>query len=104
MYQLNGLSLQLAQQLFLSVGRLRSSQSLVGPIDGVNTIFTTPSLEKFSHNLPFMDISVYYNGSRLKLLDDYLVAESQGSGTGYDTVVMALAPRAGDHLFADYIV
>lgn len=104
MYLLNGLSLQVAQQLFINVGRYRCGQNLVGAIDGSNTTFYTPGLEKFSHNLPFFDISVIYNGSRLLLLDDYTVAESLGSGTGFDTVILNMAPLPGDHLFADYIL
>lgn len=104
MYAVNNLTLQLAQQLFLSLGRFRSGQTLVGVIDGINTSYTTPSLEKFIHNLPFTDISIFYNGGRLKILDDYTVIESGGIGTGYDTVVLAFAPLSGDHLIADYIV
>lgn len=104
MYLLNALSLQLAQQLFINVGRYRCGQNLVGVIDGINTTYYTPGLEKFAHNLPFFDISVLYNGSRLKLLDDYAVGESLGPGFGFDTVILTVAPRTGDHLFADYIL
>lgn len=104
MYLLNALSLQLAQQLFINVARYRCGQNLVGAIDGSNTTFYTPGLEQFMHNLPFFDISVIYNGSRLKLLDDYTVAESLGFGAGFDTVILTVAPLPGDHLFADYIL
>jgi hypothetical protein len=68
-------------------------------------MFVTPGHEKFSHNLPFLDISVYLNGSRLQLLEDYLVMESGGPGSGFDTIellVPALYPD--DHLLADYIL
>jgi len=47
---------------------------------------------------------VYYNGTRLLWLDDYLLVESGGGGTGYDTVVLAIAPKPGDKVFADYVV
>lgn len=104
MYLVNFLSLQTAQQLFIAVSRYRTEQGLVGTVDGVNQTFTTPSGEKFVNNLPFLSIDVYYNGLRLTLLDDYSLAESGGAGTGYDTVILALAPIVGDHLLADYII
>ena len=104
MYLINALSLQVAQQLFIAVSRYRVAQSLVGPKNGINVIFTTPGLEKFTHNLPFLDINVYYNGVRQTLLDDYLVAESGGPGTGFDTVIMSIPPLSNDHLTADYIL
>lgn len=104
MYILNPFSIQIAQTLFITIDRYRSAQGLVGPMDGSNMVFTTPGLELFVHNLPFIDISVYYNGQRLALLDDYLVEESAGPGTGYDTVIMGIPPLPGDHLFADYIL
>lgn len=105
MYLLNALSLQIAQQLFIEASRFRSSQGLVGPKNGLNVVFHTPGLEKFLHNLPFFDISVYYNGARLVLLVDYTVAESGGPGTGFDTVIFsAPPPLANDQLFADYVL
>lgn len=104
MYLLNALSLQVAQQLFIAAARFRVGQNLVGPKNGSNVQFTTPGLEKFTHNLPFLDISVIFNGSRLSLLDDYLISESGGPGTGYDTIVLLVPPLLpNDHLLADYI-
>ena len=105
MYLVNPLSLQVAQHLFITSDRFRVGQNLVGPRDGSNLTFTTPGLEKFSHNLPFLDISIIFNGSRLALLDDYLVAESGGSGTGFDTIILLVPPPvSNDHLLADYVV
>lgn len=105
MYLVNALSLQVAQQLFIAADRFRVGQNLVGARDGVNVTYTTPGLEKFSHNLPFLDISVVFNGSRLSLLDDYLVAESGGVGTGFDTIILLVPPPlSNDHLLADYVV
>ncbi len=103
MYLLNALSLQFAQQLFLATNRFRSGQALVGTKDGTNVVFHTPGLEKYTHNLPFFDVSVYLNGLRLTLIDDYTVAESGGPGTGFDTVVLNEAPFSDDHLSADYL-
>lgn len=105
MYIVNPLSLQVAQQLFVATNRFRVNRVLVGAVDGVNVTYATPGLEKFSHNLPFLDISVYLNGVRQKLLDDYLVAESGGIGTGYDSIVMlGPPPLPGDVLLADYVL
>jgi hypothetical protein len=104
MYLINPLSLQIAQTLFITISRYRAAQGLVGPKNGINETFTTPGLEKYVHNLPFLDISVYYNGVRLALLDDYMVVESGGPGTGFDTIIMNVPPLYNDHLFADYVL
>jgi hypothetical protein len=79
-YLINYLSLQTAQQLFIAVGRYRTGVGLQGPKDGVNHAFTTPGLEKFTQNLPFLTISVYFNGVRQTWLDDYILVESGGGG------------------------
>ena len=104
MYLINYLNLQSAQQLFIAVGRYRTGQGLIGVKNGVNTTFRVPGTELYVHNLPFITIQLYYNGIRLNLLDDYLVVESGGPGTGYDSVTLLVAPRSQDHLTADYIV
>jgi len=104
MYLLNQLSLQLAESLFLAAGRFRTGQQLVGPKNGLNTIFYVPGGEHYTHNLPFFSISVLLNGQRLTLLDDYIVLESLGSGTGYDAIVLTEAPFSDDHLLGDYLI
>lgn len=104
MYLINYLNLQSAQQLFVAVGRYRTGQGLIGVKNGINTTFQVPGTETYVHNLPFLTIQVYLNGVRLSLLDDYMVVESGGPGTGYDSVILAVSPRANDHLLADYIV
>lgn len=104
MYLVNYLNPQIALQMFISVGRFRTGQGLVGSKDGSNLIFHTPGLEKFTHNLPYLTISVFVNGMRLTLLDDYVISESGGLGTGYDTVTLSQAPYVDDHVVADYIV
>jgi len=104
-YLVNRLSLQVAQQIFLATDRFRTGQNLVGLKDGVNVTYFVPGPEKYSHNLPFLDISVYFNGSRLALLDDYLVVESGGFGTGFDSIVLLVPPPLpDDHLLADYLI
>lgn len=104
MYLINYLNLQHAQQLFIAVGRYRTGQGLIGTKNGINTTFRVPGTETYVHNLPFLSIQLYLNGVRLTLLDDYMVVESGGAGTGYDSVTLLVAPRAKDHLTADYII
>ena len=102
MYLINYLSLQTAQQLFIAVGRYRTGISLIGPKDGSNQAFHTPGHEKFTHNLPYLTMHVYFNGVRQLLLDDYVLVESGGPGTGYDTVLLDRVVRFDDVIFADY--
>ena len=104
MYLINYLSLQAADQRYIAAFRFRVGQHLNGPINGSNVIFTVPSGEKFTHNLPFLTIQVYYNGVRLTLLDDFTVTESGGMGTGYDRVTLEIAPKVNDKVLVDYIL
>jgi hypothetical protein len=95
--------LQAADQRYVAAARFRIGQPLLGPKDGINAIFTVPVGDKFTHNLPFFSIQVYFNGQRLTLLDDYTISESGGAGTGYDTIVMEVTPLPWDHLLVDYV-
>lgn len=104
MFLINYLNLQTAQQLFIAVGRYRIGQGLIGVKNGVNATFKVPGTEKYIHNLPFLTIQVYFNGVRQAILDDYMVVESGGAGTGYDSVILGVAPRSNDHLVADYVI
>lgn len=81
--------------------KLRFGVRLVGAINGVNTSFTTP--DEFKHSPPTADICVYYNGQRLVRDDDFVIAESGGPGSGYDTVVTLFVPVPGDKILVDYI-
>lgn len=103
MYLLNYLNPQSLAQQYIAAARFRTGQQLAGPVDGVNVVYTVPAPDKFTHNLPFLTIQVYFNGIRLTLIDDYTIYESEGFGMGYDTVVLEVAPRPGDHLLIDYI-
>jgi hypothetical protein len=77
--------------------------ALLGSINGVNQTFTTP--EDFLNNTTHT-LSLFYNGQRLfpGAGNDFLLSESGGFGTGWDTVQTTFAPRAGDRLTADYSV
>lgn len=104
MYLVNFPALQNLQQQFIAADRFRTGQALTGVKNGANFTFKTPGTDKFAHNLPFLSIHVFLNGIRLSLLDDYTIAESGGVGSGYDTVILEVAPRAMDKVFADYVI
>ena len=103
MYLVNFFNLQAAQQLFVAADRFRTGQPLAGAQNGANATYTVPIGDQFTHNLPFFSIQVYWNGVRQRLLDDYIVVESGGFGTGFDTVVLCFAPLATDILQVDYV-
>lgn len=103
MYLINFLSLQAAQQLFVATSRFRTGVDLLGSKNGSNVVYTIPSGDKFTHNLPYHTVRVYFNGQRLRLLDDYTIVESGGSGAGFDTIVLEVPPISRDKLFVDYI-
>ena len=80
---------------------------LVGTKDGTNDTFTT--LPEFFFQTANLKIKVFWQGRRLGLFEDYVVLESGGAGTGYDTVKLLwttgeLLPRSTDKLIADYFV
>jgi hypothetical protein len=84
------------------LSRYRVEVPLLGTKNHVNLAFTAP--DKF---LP-TTLSVYFNGQRMRrgIGEDYVVSESGGPGTGYDTITLldaALAPYSTEQLFADYI-
>lgn len=74
---------------------------LSGIQNGSNTIFTLPTTDKFIYNNDYK-LTLYLNGVRQAYTDNFLVAESGGPGTGYDTVIFVEAPIAGDELIVDY--
>lgn len=81
---------------------------LVGALDGVNRTFTVPSPDKFIEGTfggNKFKISVRHNGRELVKGVDYVVSESAGVGTGYDTVtIIAFAPQSGSILVSSYVV
>lgn len=85
----------------------REDIELDGVVDGVNNIFTIPNGEKFLETSIYK-IIVYMNGVKQFFGGDYLIAESGGVGTGYDTVIMTTVPSPTpsppDVITADYYV
>jgi hypothetical protein len=79
---------------------------LDGEVNDVNTVFYIPE-GKFVQTAVYR-IIVYRNGIKQLYLDDYFIAESEGPGTGYDTVIFVVAPTTTplpiDYISADYYV
>lgn len=73
---------------------------LVGVKNGINTIFTIPS-GYFLYDDTYKAL-VYLNGVRQKLTNNFLISESGGPGTGYDTIIFLEAPESDDELIIDY--
>jgi hypothetical protein len=78
---------------------------LIGNIDGVNRIFTTtqPFINGTWGNNSFA-IKIYHNGRTLVNTIDYILAESGGVGTGYNTIIFTFVPSDRSVIRADYIV
>jgi len=78
--------------------------SLLGVKDGSNRTFTTPDIfinEDISGDL--LTISIFHDGNRLVEDDEYVLAESGGAGTGFDTIVItAFKPKPKSTLIANY--
>ncbi len=85
--------------------RLRWDVELVGQKNGSNTIFKLPMFAKFVHDGE-MKIRVHMNGQRLHegASNDFTVLESGGPGSGFDTVILAVAPNSWEQITADYMV
>jgi hypothetical protein len=104
MYPINPFSMQEALATFIAADRFRTGQNLVGTKNHINTTFLIPDGKKFVHELPHLTICVFYNGVRQEFLEDYLVFESGGVGTGFDAVTLFRAPYSDDSLQADYVI
>lgn len=94
---------QIKKIVFGASGGVHWGVTPIGPINNVNKVFTTPTYFD-----PAM-LAVYYNGERMweGVADDYVISESGGPGTGYDTITMAFAPKAApgnpDKIMVDYM-
>ena len=89
----------------------RTHVELSGTLGSGNRVFTTP--EKFHHDgAKLATIRLYHNRTRLDqtatsdlTTGDYIVSESGGVGTGYDTItLLRFTPNPNSVLRADYWV
>ena len=79
---------------------------LIGAQDGVNRTFMTPDI--------FLDgifgdnefhISIRHNGRWMVQDEEFVISESGGSGTGYDTITfITFAPKADSEILVNYTV
>jgi hypothetical protein len=86
----------------------RDNVSLIGPKNDANKVFIVPPPDKFI-NGNFDDnefrIVIDHNGRRLVQNIDYIISESGGTGTGFDTVeFISLVPNKHSKIIADYVV
>jgi hypothetical protein len=72
---------------------------VLGTKNSSNLVFTVPDI--FIYNTDYK-LTLYLNGVRQNIIENYLIAESGGPGSGYDTVVFINPPRAKDVVVVDY--
>jgi hypothetical protein len=93
----------------LAYQQRRTNIGLIGVLDNVNRTFRTP--ERFVH-ANGLSIDVFHNSRRLMeapvsdvRFGDYFCSESQGIGTGFDTInLLSFVPGSKSVLVADYQV
>jgi len=86
----------------------RQNTELQGTKDNLNRIFIVPFGDKFLnqniHQQHFR-ILIRHNGKGLEEGIDYIVAESGGSGTGFNTIIfIAFSPAPSSRILADYVI
>lgn len=77
---------------------------LIGTVNDLNTVYYIPN--GFFIQDDIYKIVVYKNGVKQVFLDDYFIAESEGLGVGFDTVILVIPPETipspDDIITADY--
>jgi hypothetical protein len=86
----------------------KQNVELIGAKDNVNRVFTVLPGDKFINGIFDSNdfrIIINHNGRRLIQNIDYLIYESGGIGTGFDTIqLISLVPNASSKLIADYVI
>ncbi len=85
----------------------KQNVQLLGIKNNNNRIFTVPPPDKFINGIfknNEFKILIRHNGRGLEENVDYIVTESGGSGTGYDTIVLLFSPTAKSQLICDYVI
>jgi hypothetical protein len=87
---------------------LKQNVPMIGIINGINRIFSIPIPDKFingSFHGNIFKIQVFHNGRELDETIDYIVSESGGVGTGYDTIILiSFSPRANSKMYCNYVI
>ena len=86
----------------------RQNVSLIGDKDSNNREFIVPAPDKFINGTLGANefrILIRHNGKGLVQGVDYIISESAGVGTGFDTITLiSFSPNPESTLIADYIV
>lgn len=86
----------------------RNEIELIGATNSSNTTFMIPGGEKFidgDYEGNEFHIIVEHNGRRLIQDIDFIIQESGGVGTGYDTIkIISFVPNYKSKLITDYVV
>lgn len=84
----------------------KQGKQLIGTQDGSNRIFTTPeSFIQGNYGNNEFKILIKHNGRDLVETIDYIVSESGGVGSGYNTIIFtSFAPHEDSVIRADYVV
>lgn len=87
-----------------ATAKFRDQVLLDGPLNGDNRDYLIPGGEKAVHNMDNgFKIKAYHNTRRLQETE-FVVLESGGLGTGFDTVrLTAFAPLENSSVFADFV-
>lgn len=86
----------------------REGVELVGVKNGANRTYTVPAPDKFLDGVleeNEFSINVFHNGNRRIKNVDFIISESGGSGTGFDTVeFISFTPSPKSKIIANYFV
>lgn len=87
-----------------AIAKFRDQVPLDGALNGDNRDYFIPGGEKAVHNMNNgFKIKAYHNTRRLQETE-FVVLESGGVGTGFDTVrLTAFAPLPTGKVFADFV-
>lgn len=88
---------------------LKQAMPLMGAVNGTNRVFTVPPPDKFLEGDYLgnqFHILVSHNGHTLQVNSDYVISESGGIGTGYDTITfISFTPLPGrSQIRASYVI
>jgi hypothetical protein len=87
----------------------RQNQSLEGTLDGTNRTFALPNSDKAiigEYYSNVFDVFLTHNGKKMEPFHDYILSESGGPGTGFDTITCISNPiLPGRSVFrANYVI
>jgi hypothetical protein len=86
----------------------RDNVVLIGPKNNANKVFRVPTPDKFingTYDDNEFRIIIDHNGRRLIQNIDYIISESGGPGSGFDTVeFISFVPNKCSKIIADYVI